>query len=116
MKSKLFARFAPVVICALLLFIAWSSTQAYAGNSRYLVMLPHTPEECLKTLDGVKDAKLLSKFDWGCMTGDHTGYAVLEAKDEAAVKKMLPASAQTAKIIKVDKFSTEQIKAFHEKK
>jgi hypothetical protein len=85
---------------------------------RFLVEAKHTPEECLKTLDEVsaKGSKTLARFEWGCMAGDHTGYAIVEAVDEAAVKAMLPAGMQNAHIVRLEKFTAEQIKGFHEKK
>ena len=107
-----------LLLFAFMLVTLWSVTPALAGNARYMVMATHTPEECLKTLDDVsaKGSKMLSKFDWGCMSGDHSGYMVVEARDEAAVKGMLPASMKNAKIVKLNKFTAEQIKGFHEKK
>lgn len=88
-------------------------------SSVYLVQLKHTPEQCLATLSDVKakgDA-FLSKFEWGCMSGDHTAYAFLEGKSEADVKMMLPKEAQTtAKIQKVDKFTPDQIEKIHKSK
>jgi hypothetical protein len=88
-------------------------------SSVYLVQLKHTPEQCVATLSDVKakgDA-FLSKFEWGCMSGDHTAYAFLEGKSEADVKMMLPKDAQaTAKIQKVDKFTPDQIEKIHKSK
>lgn len=106
-----------VALFAALLGTAFSVAPALAGE-KFQVVSSHTPENCLKVLDEVsaKNPKLLSKFDWGCMAGDHTGYAVVEAKDEAAARAMLPAGMQDAKIVKLNKFTTAQIKSFHEKK
>jgi hypothetical protein len=106
----------------LLLLVAFLVTAAGASaalaGEKFQVIASHTPEECLKVLDetSAKNPKLLSKFDWGCMAGDHTGYAVLEAKDEAAVRAMLPADMQNAKIVKLNKFTAAQIKSFHKQK
>ena len=47
--------------------------------------------------------------------GDHTTYVVLEAKDEPTLKKMIPSSWSKAKIVKLNKFSAEQIASFHKK-
>ena len=85
----------------------------------YLVSLPHTPEQCLSTLTDVKSKgdAFLSKFQWGCMSGDHTAYAFLEGKSEADVRQMLPKDTQAnAKIQKVDKFTSEQIEKIHKDK
>lgn len=88
------------------------STSAGAKANVYFVLTTHTPEQCLKTLDDMKgkgDA-FLSKFEFGCMSGDHTAYAFLEGKSEEDVRQMLPKDVQaTAKIQKVDKFTPDQI-------
>jgi hypothetical protein len=110
LRSK--TRFAIIILAGLLVSVA------FASNNRFLVIAAHTPEDCLKVLDEVKakGPSTLGKFDWGCMAGDHSGYCVIEAKDEAAVKGMLPASMQNARVIKLNKFTAEQIRSFHEKK
>jgi hypothetical protein len=93
--------FLPVVFA----FVAFTHT-AVAKDQRFLVITSHTPETCLATLDAIdaKSEKFLAKFDWGCMTGDHTGYAVLEAKDEAAARAMLPPSLKDVRLVNVTKF------------
>jgi len=110
----------PILLLAALFLVAMTMASEHPKESkggRFLVKATHTPEECLKTLDetSAKGKDVLSKFEWGCMSGDHTGYALLEGKDEMAIKKMLPAGMQEAKIVKVDRFTAEQIKTFHEK-
>jgi len=95
------------------------TTPAAAKTNVYYVQTTHTPEQCLKTLDDMKgkgDA-FLSKFEFGCMSGDHTGYAFLTGKSEEDVRQMLPKDAQaTAKIQKVDKFTPDQIDKLHKGK
>jgi hypothetical protein len=93
-----------------------------AGNSKknvYLVSTTHKPEECLNNLTEFKgkgDA-FLSKFEFGCMSGDHTAYAFLEGASESDVRQMLPKEAQAnAKIQKVDKFTVDQIEKIHQDK
>jgi hypothetical protein len=99
-----------------------SFSQSSASGDKsglYFVQLKHTPEQCVATLSDVKakgDA-FLSKFEWGCMSGDHTAYAFLEGKSEADVKMLLPKDEQaTAKIQKVDKFTADQIEKIHKNK
>lgn len=55
---------------------------------RYIVESPHTKDECLRALDEIlaEGPAVLNKFDWGCQTGDHTGYAVVDADNETAVR------------------------------
>jgi hypothetical protein len=94
---------------------AQSSTSA-SKTQTYFVQVPHTQDQCLKTLDDLKgkgDA-LLSKFEFGCMDGDHTGYAFIDGTSEDNVRKMLPADEQTAaKIKKVNKMTSAQIDKIH---
>lgn len=92
------------------------STASSGKNNVYFVTTTHTPEQCVNTLSGFKDKgdEFLSKFQFGCMSGNHTAYAFLEGKSEADVKAMLPKDAQaTAKVQKVDKFTSDQIVKIH---
>jgi hypothetical protein len=104
----------------MLCMVSFGQTPATSAKTNvYYVMTTHTPEQCLKTLDDMKgkgDA-FLSKFEFGCMSGDHTAYAFLTAKSEEDVRQMLPKDAQaTAKIQKVDKFTPDQIEKLHKGK
>lgn len=85
--------------------------------AQYLIKLPHTDAECLKALDEIaeKDSKLLPKVFWGCMAGDHTGYAIVDAKSESAAKEMVTAPSIRAKasVTEVKKFSQKDIASFH---
>lgn len=84
--------------------------------SRYLIESPHTKEECLRTLDEIlaKGAETLNKFDWGCGSGDHTGYALIEGENESRVRNMLPGFLrEKARVIQVGKFTPDQIRSFH---
>lgn len=94
---------------------AQSSTSA-SKTQTYLVTIPHTPEQCLNTLDDMKakgDA-FLSKFEFGCMDGDHTAYAFVDGTSPDNVRKMLPEKQQkAAKIIKVNKMTAAQIEKIH---
>jgi hypothetical protein len=61
-----------------------------------------------------KGDAFLSKFYFGCMTGDHTGYAFLTGKNEQEVCNTLPKELQaTAKIEKVEKFTVAKIEQMH---
>lgn len=85
-------------------------------NNHYFVQSPHSQEQCMKAMDEMKahGDQYLSKFYFGCMSGDHTAYAVLDAPSEDAARKMLPQDLQqNAKITKVDKFSSAQIEKMH---
>jgi len=84
--------------------------------ARYHVAAQHTKEQCLADLDQMAaKPKVLEKFEWGCMAGDHTGYALLEAGSEQEARSMLPAEMRgRAQIIEVSTITPEQIQSFHQ--
>ena len=89
---------------------------ATMAMSRYLVFSPHTQEECLAALDAAaahgKDS--LAQWDWGCMSGDHTGYMFTMASSEGEALKMVPEPVRAkARVVKVSKFTAEEIQSFH---
>ena len=83
----------------------------------FLVETPHTKEECLAVLDGqlALGPDVLKKTFYGCAKGDdHTGYAIVDVKDEAEARKIVPGIlAKKARIIEVGQFTPEMIKKFH---
>jgi len=85
-------------------------------NGHYLVQAPHTKEQCMNVMEEMKGKgdRYLSNFYFGCESGDHTAYAILEAPSEDAARKMLPKDVQqNARITKVDKFNSAQIEKMH---
>jgi hypothetical protein len=113
------ARMLTVSVAALLAVFSPTLRAHAADKSEYLIVSPHTPEECLKVLDTYvgKDQKTLAKMDWGCMAGDHTGYMKVTAESEQAAIALLPeAQRASAKAVKLNKFTPAQIKGFHAQK
>ena len=83
---------------------------------KYLVESPHTKEECLRELDGLaaKGNDVLMKFSWGCMAGEHTGYAILEADSESAARSVVPEVVRgKARIHPVSTFTARDVEQFH---
>lgn len=92
------------------------AAKAETKPSVYFVQVPHTKEQCMTALVEMKNQgeSILSKFEYGCMSGDHTAYGFLEGKSEESVKLMLPeAERTTAKIVKVNKFTAAEIEKMH---
>ncbi len=84
--------------------------------ARYLVTCLHTPEECVAELDSIvgHSKEMLGRFDWGCKTGEHTGWAVVEAGNEATARMFLPSNIRAkASVCLVNKFTPEDIQSFH---
>jgi hypothetical protein len=84
--------------------------------ARYIVEIDHTPEECVAALDSVvaMSRELIGRFDWGCKADHHSGWAVIEAQDEATARRMLPTIVrQSAKVVQINKFTVEDVQSFH---
>jgi hypothetical protein len=84
----------------------------------YLVQIPHTKEECLRALDEelAKGPDVLKKVFYGCKTGDHTGYSIVDVKDEGEARKIVPSFLLgKARIVEVGTFTPEIIKSLHAK-
>ena len=82
----------------------------------FLIESPHTKEECLRALDEMveKEPKLLEQSWFGCMAGDHTEYATVEADSEQEVRSMLPDFLRDkARVVEVTKITPEQIRGYH---
>ena len=85
--------------------------------ARFLIKSHHTPEQCVASLDEVaeKNPELLNKFDWGCKAGDHTGYVTIEKNSESEARDVLPSRLRdSSEVVKLNKFTMEDIKSFHE--
>jgi hypothetical protein len=98
-----------------------SRSEAKAGMSQYLVIAPHTPDQCLATLDAVKampnGTAALAKWEWGCMSGDHTGYLIVSAASpEEALRNVPETERGQARAVKLNRFTPAEIKSFHEMK
>jgi hypothetical protein len=88
--------------------------------AKYQLESPHTDAECLRSLDeisaGTRGPELLKKMYFGCNSGVHIGWAVVDAESESAARALLPSFLRSrAKAIEVSQFTPEQIKGFHKK-
>jgi hypothetical protein len=84
----------------------------------YLIEVPQNEEECLKALDEQleKGSDILDKFYFGCMTGDHTAYAIMDLKNEGEARNLIPGFLLDKSIItEVGRFTPEMIRSFHKK-
>ncbi len=85
---------------------------------KYMIVSPHTPEECLRALDEqlAKGPEILKLFNYGCKAGDHTGYAIVDVKSERDARALVPGFLlNKARIIEVGVFTPEVIKSLHTK-
>jgi hypothetical protein len=56
--------------------------------------------------------RFLAQFDWGCVEGEHTGWATVEAENESEARSMVPAVVRSrARVIRVGKVTPDHINA-----
>ncbi len=83
---------------------------------RFLVISPHTAEDCKDVLAQTLAAGYLTHFDWGCADGVHTGWAIIEAEDAKEAMLSVPTgSRHLASVVKITKYTPEQIEKMHQK-
>lgn len=83
----------------------------------YEIESTHTKAECMNMLDKMAEEQpqILDKAVFGCMAGDHTAWATVEANSEQEARNMLPENVRDkAKVVPVGKFNREQIKQMHQ--
>jgi hypothetical protein len=57
---------------------------------KYIIISPHTHEECTQVIKQTLAIGYLTHFYWGCKSGDHTGYAFIEAEDKDQAMLSIP--------------------------
>ncbi len=87
--------------------------------ARYLIETHHTPEQCLADLDAVLEQApgLLQRLEFGCRTGVHMGWTIVEASSaQEAVRQIPPAMRDRTRVVEIERFTPEEIRGFHEMK
>jgi hypothetical protein len=83
---------------------------------RYLIEVPHNPDlnECLREVRSFLQAgaHFLTNSDWGCFSGDHRAWLTFEAEDDATARLAVPPAVRhKARLIRLNKFNLDYIKA-----
>ena len=80
---------------------------------RYLIETPHTAWECLDLIKLLNAQGYLWNFDWGCKAGVHSGWAIIDAENEAQARLVVPPLVRNrARIIKLNKFDATSIEDY----
>ena len=82
--------------------------------ARYLIEVPHKPEamECALAVQVflTTGSHFLKNADWGCQDGEHKGWIIVELDNKEEARNILPPNYRSqAKIVKLNKFSIEEI-------
>jgi hypothetical protein len=82
--------------------------------ARFLIEVPHEAESVACTV-AVKillttGSHFLTHADFGCLDGEHKAWITLEGESKEEVRSILPPTYRSqAKIVKLNKFSLEEI-------
>ena len=83
--------------------------------TRYLIETPHTAQNCQRLVEEVYARGYLHNFEWGCDSGVHSGWAIIEAESEAEARLAVPPLLRSqARVVKLNKYDVSDIKALHE--
>ncbi len=82
--------------------------------NRYLIETPHTAQDCQRLVEQVRAMGYLFHFEWGCKSGVHCGWAIIEAENEAQAQLAVPPLVRNkARVIKLFRFDAEA-RSLHE--
>jgi len=81
--------------------------------NRYLIETPHTLSECLDLIKLLNAQGYLWNFDWGCESGIHSGWAIIDAENEAQAGLVVPPLVRSrARIVRLNKFDAATIEHY----
>jgi hypothetical protein len=83
---------------------------------RFVIEVRHTKTECLRALHELlaQGPDRLESFMWGCMAGEHTSWAAVDADSEEAARRLVPSFLRNrSRVINVGKFTAEQVRSLH---
>ena len=82
--------------------------------NRYLIETPHTAQDCHSLVEQIRAAGYLHNFDWGCLSGVHCGWAIIEAESEEQAHMAVPSIVRgKARVIKLNRFDPIEDQAVH---
>ena len=85
--------------------------------AQFLIESPHSPHECLMALQQTLALGYLTHFGWGCKSGQHCGWVILEAESESEALMVVPSLVRgKARAIRMTMFNPDEVKSMHEKK
>jgi hypothetical protein len=77
---------------------------------KFMIISPHTNQECTSVIKQTLAIGYLTHFYWGCKSGDHTGYAIIEAENQDQALLSIPTMIRNkGKAIGLVQFDTKQV-------
>lgn len=76
----------------------------------YLIESPHTAKDCAMIVKETMAIGYLTHFYWGCKTGDHRAWAIIEAEDEQGALLSVPSLLRNkSKAIPIVQFDPKEV-------
>ena len=80
---------------------------------QFLVVSPHTEEDCSKVVKLTLAIGYLTHFYWGCKVGEHTAWAIIEAENEKEALLSVPTVVRDkSRAIRVVQFDPNDIQGW----
>jgi len=80
---------------------------------KFMIISPHTHEECTLVVKQTLAIGYLTHFWWGCKSGDHTGYAMIEANDADEALLSIPTMIRKkGRAIGLVQFDPDKVKSW----
>ena len=80
----------------------------------FLIISPHTLEDCPKVLQDLLATGYLTHFDWGCKDDEHTGWAIIDAGSRTEALLAVPPFVRgRARAVQLTKFAPDEVRAMH---
>ncbi|HSL88995.1 MAG TPA: hypothetical protein VK870_06825 [Ignavibacteriaceae bacterium] len=77
---------------------------------KFMIISQHTHEECTMVIKQTLAIGYLTHFYWGCKSGDHTGYAMIDAENEQEALYSIPTIIRNkARAIGVIQFDPDKV-------
>lgn len=82
---------------------------------RYLIESPHSAHDCNHVVGQVVNMGYITHYDWGCESGVHKGWIIIEAENEEEALFSVPSLVRHEAIItKINKFTPEKFNKMHQ--
>ena len=93
-----------------------TARRIYSSAGTYLIITHHSPENCLLEIDNLRseDSTWVAHSWFGCLSGDHTVYTLIDALNiEDALQKVPALYRENCKVLKVSKMTADLLEEMH---
>lgn len=80
---------------------------------QFLIVSPHTEEDCSKVVKLTLAIGYLTHFHWGCKGGEHCAWAMIEADNEKEALLSVPTVIRDkSKAVKIVQFDKDEVQGW----